>query len=589
MTTKYLGYTGIPANADLDALAADAAAGAAAYAVAAAAEASAAAANTFIQAGTGAIVRTPQNKAREWVSVKDFGANGTGGDDTAAFQAAANALVATGGEIRVPVPGRYGLASQVLVKSKYPIHFVSEMGAVTDIASSGVYAGSYIFPMNNISGSLIRYESPTATRGDAGGGTVRGLTFLDASNLSAVSVTARRQYTMTAAVDFYDAPFGRVMDCYFSYLKGSAIRTNFWVMGSISGGAIRYCGAPSKPAIYVSSTDATYYSQSGIIKNIPCEVNFDAEYIQLDARSRNIKVRSVGFESDSVANPTSGQTFLNDLGTNNSYNQNHFNRTSATALVTGNYGKGTLNEFEGHTGLSVQMAGVGGRLTANSFYANIVEQSVAVAGTSNSFVGNTLGYSGGIEPTGNQAMVDENNIYEPQQTSGYVLDYPVGPLAGSCANNTIRFAVLSSTVGGIRSSTGYLPITGNKVYNALVGIYLDTTTNTVSQNNVTSCTTPIDGIPNFWTANTLTGNPGWADEACGIAFVPNGSTFVVFAHGLPVTPSLRHISVCPADSMGAAVKCYIDGITSTDLTVKVDVNPGIVSGAGIAWRVRLAG
>ena len=104
-----------------------------------------------------------------------------------------------------------------------------------------------------------------------------------------------------------------------------------------------------------------------------------------------------------------------------------------------------------------------------------------------------------------------------------------------------------------------------------------------------SCTTPIDGIPNFWTANTLTGNPGWADEACGIAFVPNGSTFVVFAHGLPVTPSLRHISVCPADSMGAAVKCYIDGITSTDLTVKVDVNPGIVSGAGIAWRVRLAG
>jgi hypothetical protein len=54
----------------------------------------------FVQAGTGAITRTWQEKARETVSVDDFGAVGDGAtNDSAAIQAAINAVSAQGGGI----------------------------------------------------------------------------------------------------------------------------------------------------------------------------------------------------------------------------------------------------------------------------------------------------------------------------------------------------------------------------------------------------------------------------------------------------------------------------------------------------------
>jgi hypothetical protein len=62
---------------------------------------------SFLQAGSGAVVRTAQSKMRDVVSVKDFGAVGDGvADDTAAIQLAVAEVNANGGTLRFP-PGDY--------------------------------------------------------------------------------------------------------------------------------------------------------------------------------------------------------------------------------------------------------------------------------------------------------------------------------------------------------------------------------------------------------------------------------------------------------------------------------------------------
>lgn len=67
---------------------------------------------TFLQAGTGATQRTALAKLRDTVSVKDFGAVGDGvADDTAAIQAAVDAIGVNGGVVVFPSGGTYKVTS----------------------------------------------------------------------------------------------------------------------------------------------------------------------------------------------------------------------------------------------------------------------------------------------------------------------------------------------------------------------------------------------------------------------------------------------------------------------------------------------
>lgn len=96
----------------------------------------------YTSAGTGAIERTVQDKLRESVSVKDFGAVGDGvTDDTAAIQAAIDANT-DGGTIYLP-KGDY-LVTNLTISSRYAnITLAGDGREVTNIIGNGS-AGSWI-------------------------------------------------------------------------------------------------------------------------------------------------------------------------------------------------------------------------------------------------------------------------------------------------------------------------------------------------------------------------------------------------------------------------------------------------------------
>ena len=101
----------------------------------------------FQQAGTGAVVRTAQDKMRDEVSVKDYGAVGDGvSDDTAAIQAAIDAVFANGGgEIAIPV-GTYKITSALYMK-----RYVTLRGPEMNISAGSLY------PVTTVEGGVSGY------------------------------------------------------------------------------------------------------------------------------------------------------------------------------------------------------------------------------------------------------------------------------------------------------------------------------------------------------------------------------------------------------------------------------------------------
>lgn len=97
----------------------------------------------FMSAGTGAVARTVQDKLREAVSVKDFGAVGNGvTDDTLAISKALDAIL-TGGRLYFP-KGTYVVSSQLVKTATGPIELYCEPGTIIDATTSTDYYGIYI-------------------------------------------------------------------------------------------------------------------------------------------------------------------------------------------------------------------------------------------------------------------------------------------------------------------------------------------------------------------------------------------------------------------------------------------------------------
>lgn len=129
----------------------------------------------FQQSGAGAVVRTAQDKLREWVSIKDFGAVGDGvADDAPALRAAMAALVQRGGgHLYIPA-GTYYLNSGdprglnlVPVTGKTDYYTVCEIGSGVTVYGDGD-STELLYESNRVGEYLTADPSDGIFRGDVG-------------------------------------------------------------------------------------------------------------------------------------------------------------------------------------------------------------------------------------------------------------------------------------------------------------------------------------------------------------------------------------------------------------------------------------
>ena len=138
----------------------------------------------FQQSGTGAIARTVQDKARESVSVLDFGAVGdfngtTGTDNYAAFLNAINSFPTTwdtngysfAGEVKIP-PGKYYL-SQPLILTRQ----VKLIGSGSPVGNA--LSNCQLWFPDNVNGIVIHYEYQATPLDSADGSLLSGFSVIN--------------------------------------------------------------------------------------------------------------------------------------------------------------------------------------------------------------------------------------------------------------------------------------------------------------------------------------------------------------------------------------------------------------------------
>lgn len=205
---------------------------------------------SFIAAGTGAVTRSAQNKMRDIVSVKDFGAVGNGiVDDTAAIQAAIDAMYALGGGNVFFPDGVYGIgATPVQVKNNVTLTGNGRNSVLKIITTAATSCIRSDIAVSNVSIANLAFDG--------------SILYPSTSDISPTSLNYH------FGIKFNDCTNVNISGCFFNQLTRSSITitgvaitcenisidSNFFYKGGYSNRAIYVAtGGPSPRNIQITN------------------------------------------------------------------------------------------------------------------------------------------------------------------------------------------------------------------------------------------------------------------------------------------------------------------------------------------------
>jgi len=385
---------------------------------------------TFLAAGAGASQRTALDKLRDTVSVKDFGAVGDGvADDTAAIQAAIDAVSVNGGTVVFP-SGTYRIAKTVGTNDRWGIKVTG-----SSVRLQGAGAASLRRFDTNISTPANAYPILLIGTPDSNAAAastdieVTGLTFVGENTRHAISGQSPQDFRCAILVK--NSNRTSIRDCTFTLIDSAAIFYQY-------------------PAVY-DDVAGTHY-------NTTCNYNTSIRGCSLVATSHAVVGRSLihGIDLNGVTNAVVNDNVLSwcDVGISGDATFNNFSETDASTWtpVYAGWALGPVkkigrnwtingNCIADSTETGVYLGNMDAVVSNNTIRMNdpalANSSGIKIRGRGMSVVGNKVtNYPTGISV--NEAAIDVtvsgNTIYSHGGTSGGAIDVNTDGISTYIAN-----------------------------------------------------------------------------------------------------------------------------------------------------------
>ena len=430
--------------------------------------------------------------AKDKLYAQHFASDGWDGLD-----AAVTALEdGTGGVVRL-ASEIYDGDKTVVVSSYYPISIIGQMGGKASVFGGTSYAGGYIRPLAGLSGgALIEYQAPDMSASEAhkhGGGVVRGLKFMDDSNLAVYSsdVQAARTITVEAALKLTSFDYGLVDDCNFSLLAGHAITTQCMRKAVIRDSKFEYCGDSGDPTLEFAGISGCQTQEVEVV-NCSFESNFEDDYVSINANSGSNKFIGCGFETYGP-DADSDQTYVDSDGEKLSIVGCKFNAndTAVDLDIAGEQSILANCQFDGDSSVTrINWSASEGTISGvNMDEATSLTGAdiVTISGSINTITGLNIHRGGGLTVSGNDNLLSAVMMYDSDLAAGYLVT-----LSGA-RNVFDGFSVKSPTAAGI-TVTGQYNVVSDGILQDVTGHAVYVTGDYVSVSGNRMVTGTADGI-----------------------------------------------------------------------------------------------